>query len=199
MDPDMNIYDLEHVTTAHPLMSAQQLQGIYDRAWDIYYSPEHVKTLFRRAAAGPGKSIKLVAMILWFYGMVRYEKVHPLQAGAWRVKDHTQRRRGLARENPLLLYARRVWQIVNTYVPMILMYRRLLKVHAHISNDPAARDYMDIAITPVVEGAQLEDGLDLFNATQAARSSVAHTRESAKRVRNAGLASIEVVVTNSSA
>ena len=51
MDPDMNHYDVEHVTTAHPRMSARQWREIYDRAWHLYYSPEHVETLLRRALA----------------------------------------------------------------------------------------------------------------------------------------------------
>jgi hypothetical protein len=198
MDPDMNIYDLEHVTTGHPRMSAQELTDIYYRVWDLYYSPEHVKTLFRRAVAGPGKSIKLVAMILWFHGMVIHEKVHPLQAGVWRIKDRTQRRYGLAVENPLIFYPKRAWQILRTYTPLLLMYYRLRRVHDRIKRDPATRDYMDIAITPVVDGADTEEKLDLFNATEAARTSVARTRNTEKRVRNAGLASIDVVVTNSS-
>ena len=73
-----------------------------------------------------------------------------------------------------------------------------LAVHDRIKRDPATRDYMDIAITPVVDGADTEEKLDLFNATEAARTSVARTRNTEKRVRNAGLASIDVVVTNSS-
>ncbi|HLJ93323.1 MAG TPA: radical SAM protein, partial [Gemmataceae bacterium] len=51
MDPDMNRYDVEHVTTAHARMSAQEWRDIYDRAWHLYYSPEHVETLLRRARA----------------------------------------------------------------------------------------------------------------------------------------------------
>ena len=38
VDPDMNRYDVEHVTTAHPRMTTQEWQGIYDRAWHLYYS-----------------------------------------------------------------------------------------------------------------------------------------------------------------
>jgi hypothetical protein len=49
MDPDMNRYDAEHVTTRHPRMSAAEWQDIYRRAWHLYYSPEHIETL---AAAG---------------------------------------------------------------------------------------------------------------------------------------------------
>ena len=39
MDPDMNKYDLEHVCTGHPLMSAREWQDIYHRAWDAFYTP----------------------------------------------------------------------------------------------------------------------------------------------------------------
>jgi len=51
MESDLNNYDLEHVTARHPRMTADQWQGIYDRAWHLYYTPEHVATLLRRAKA----------------------------------------------------------------------------------------------------------------------------------------------------
>ena len=54
LETDMNNYDLEHVTTDHPRMSAAEWRGIYDRAWHLYYSPEHIATLLRRA--GPPAS-----------------------------------------------------------------------------------------------------------------------------------------------
>ena len=38
MDPDMNKYDLEHVTTGHPGMTASEWQEVYRQAWDLYYS-----------------------------------------------------------------------------------------------------------------------------------------------------------------
>ena len=52
MDPDLNRYDVEHVTMRHPRMSRQEWSDIYDRAWRLYYSPRHVETLLRRARAG---------------------------------------------------------------------------------------------------------------------------------------------------
>ena len=60
MDPDMNKYDLEHVTTGHPAMTARDWQGVYRQAWDLYYSAEHIETIFRRAKASgiPGGSAK---------------------------------------------------------------------------------------------------------------------------------------------
>ena len=51
MDPDLNKYDVEHVCTAHPRMSKQEWEAIYQEAWSLYYTPAHMKTLLRRAAA----------------------------------------------------------------------------------------------------------------------------------------------------
>ena len=51
MDSDLNNYDVEHVCTAHPRMSKQDWEAIYREAWSLYYTPEHMRTLLRRAAA----------------------------------------------------------------------------------------------------------------------------------------------------
>src|SRR5262249_59772812 len=40
MDPDMNRYDVEHVTTAHARMSAQEWRGDYHPARALYFHPE---------------------------------------------------------------------------------------------------------------------------------------------------------------
>ena len=47
MDPDMNKYDLEHVTQAHPQMSADAWYGAYMDAWTRYYSWEHIETMLK--------------------------------------------------------------------------------------------------------------------------------------------------------
>ena len=51
MDPDLNKYDVEHVCTSHSRMSDKDWQDIYYEAWLLYYTPEHMKTLLRRARA----------------------------------------------------------------------------------------------------------------------------------------------------
>ena len=43
MEPDLNKYDTEHVTTAHPLMSADEWRHAYSEAWQNYYEPTHVR------------------------------------------------------------------------------------------------------------------------------------------------------------
>ena len=174
MDPDMNRYDLEHVVTGHPLMSREQWQDIYDRAWDIYYSPEHVETLLRRAAATGIKPARLAGMIFDFYASYRYERVHPLQSGVYRRKVRTQRRHGLPLENPLLFYPRRLREVLATYVPALWYFVKLTRLRKRIQRDPAAARYTDRAIAPVDEAA--DETLEMYGVTEAARSAVASTR-----------------------
>ena len=54
MDPDLNKYDLNHRVTHHPRMSDDEWDEAYDEAWHAYYTPEHMETVIRRAAALPG-------------------------------------------------------------------------------------------------------------------------------------------------
>ena len=40
----MNNVRLVHVTAPHATMSDEEWSAIYRKAWDLYYSPEHVET-----------------------------------------------------------------------------------------------------------------------------------------------------------
>jgi len=146
MDPDMNRYDLEHVTTAHPRMSARQWQDIYDRAWHLYYSPEHVETLLRRARASGIKTGRMVWSVCCYYGSYRFEKVHPLQCGILRRKIRTTRRPGMPRENPLVFYARRLWEVVSTYTALASYYVWIERLRRRIERDPRGAAYTDAAL-----------------------------------------------------
>ena len=81
MDPDLNKYDLEHVSTSHPVMSTEQWEQVYRDAWTTYYSPEHFETVLRRAAATGINAGNMLFLPLWYYGCIALEKVHPLQGG----------------------------------------------------------------------------------------------------------------------
>jgi hypothetical protein len=146
MDPDMNRYDAEHVTTRHPRMSAAQWRDIYHRAWHLYYSPAHIETLLRRAHAGGPRVKRLAAMILLYYGSYRFENVHPLQCGVLRRKLRNSRRPGLPRENPLLFYPRRLWDMYCTYAAAGNFYLWLRRLRERIERDPNAASYTDQAL-----------------------------------------------------
>ena len=170
MDPDMNIYDLEHVCTGHPLMSKDEWQGIYRRAWDLYYSRDHVKTLMRRMVVSGNKPERIWAHVLQFAGCIRFEKVHPLQGGYLRRKLRRQRRSTLPMESPWVFYPRRVWEIASTYIPFAWFALSTWLVCRAIKNDPASRTYSDLALSPVEE-AEVEE-LEMFAHTEAAQAAV---------------------------
>jgi pyruvate-formate lyase-activating enzyme len=146
LDPDMNKYDLEHVTAHHPVMSDAQWQALYASAFDLYYSPEHIERLFRRAKASGIKPVRLVNHVLQFYFTFKQERVHPLQGGFFRRKRRRQRRSGLPRENPLLFYPRRLWEIVDTHVRLAAFYLFLHRIRKKVERD--ASPCRDPALLP---------------------------------------------------
>jgi radical SAM superfamily enzyme YgiQ (UPF0313 family) len=148
MDPDMNKYDLEHVTARHPLMTAAEWQEVYRRAWDLYYSDEHIETIFRRAKASGIKPVRLLNHVVQFHFTVAEERVHPLQGGYFRRKLRRQRRAGLPREAPLSFYPRRVCEVVGTQLRLARFYLRLHRIRRRVERD--REPYTDLALAPIV-------------------------------------------------
>lgn len=173
LDPDMNHYDLVHVTTPHPQMSNQELQAIYRRAWDAYYSPEHVETVLRRARNWGFDTRHMMLKLLSFYACIRFENVHPLEGGLFRRKNRRDRRPGMPRENPLRFYSRYVWEMADKYARFFWMAWRYRRIQRRVERDPTP--YTDLALTPVRDD-ELES-LALFTATAAARATAGQARQ----------------------
>jgi tRNA A37 methylthiotransferase MiaB len=151
LDPDMNIYDLEHVCTAHPKMSKAEWIGAYRDSWDSYYSFDHLETLMRRAAAFGRNPKRVMEIALEFYGCLKFERVHPLQGGFIRRKIRTQRRPGYAIEHPLLFHPRRAWEIASTYSRLFVYALRVWMLYKRIRKETqngAGLGYVDDAIRP---------------------------------------------------
>jgi radical SAM superfamily enzyme YgiQ (UPF0313 family) len=148
MDPDMNKYDLEHVLTAHPLMSQQQWEQIYRDAWKIYYTDAHVETVLRRGVASGLTPRKIVDALTVFSGATEIEGVHPLQFGFVRRKVRTQRRYGMPVENPIAFYARRAIEGPVTAWRWIRLARRYRAIMARVEADPASAAYTDESLQP---------------------------------------------------
>lgn len=153
MHQDLNRYDLEHVTTAHQRMTPDQWAEIYDRAWHLYYSPQHIVTMLHRAhATGCGTS-RLVTAILLYYGSYRFERVHPLQSGFLRRKVRSTRRSSFARGNPLVFLARRLWQTLATNMAIGLFMLNLTRMRHRVIRELGSRPYTDEALTLPEAGA----------------------------------------------
>ncbi len=178
MDADLNNYDAEHVCTAHARMSAQEWEAIYREAWTLYYTPEHMETLLRRAAATAVPVTSLLKLLIAFAAMVPLENLHPLQSGLLRLKHPSERRPGLPRESAWIFWPRFLFETVRKHTIFAGMIVRLVILKMSITRDPRARAYMDPALTPV--GDDNDVTLDLLTKTTGAGAAIAHIKKVAE-------------------
>ena len=172
MDPDLNNYDLEHVCTEHSRMSKEEFDAIYREAWSLYYTPEHMETLLRRAAATGVWMTSVVKLLISFSTAVRIENVHPLQSGILRLMHPSERRWGLPRESVWLFYSRFLWQTLVKAVKTARTILWVLSVKRRILRDPDYRNYTDRALTPGQDDDELK--LDLLTKTTGAKAAIDH-------------------------
>jgi hypothetical protein len=141
MDPDLNRYTGEKAVTRHANMSCQQWEASLWQSWRAFYSHTQIATLMRRCKAEGRSSVVLLGQIIRDGLNIHFDGVQPLEGGIFRRKCRTQRRPGMPRENPLVFYARRLWEFVSTYVPAFFYALRLIRLRRHIKyheKSPAA-------------------------------------------------------------
>jgi hypothetical protein len=89
--------------------------------------------------------VRLLNHILQFYFTFIQENVHPLQGGYFRRKLRRERRAGLPRENPLVFYPRRVWEVLDTHAKLAVFYFYLHRIRRRVERDSSP--YADLALT----------------------------------------------------
>jgi len=175
MDPDLNKYDLEHALTAHPKMSKAEWEKIYWDAWQLYYTPAHVETIFRRAKASGIDISRLMVMVLWFAASLRVERVHPLQGGILRFKNRHERRPELGTETVWKFYSDFAADFVRKHARMAREAWRIRSICSTVQRDPKNLAYTDLAMTPVTD--EDVENLAMFTHNQGARDAVVHARK----------------------
>ena len=135
IESDLNKFDSENATIKHPKMTQEEWEGIFRKAWDIYYSPKHVEKLLRRGSRDGISPSRLIWRILICQFAIKYENTHPFQCGAFRKKVRRQRRWGMPLENPLLFYSRRAWEIGKTILLLSIYAWRLERVKKSIKKN----------------------------------------------------------------
>ena len=175
MDADMNRYDAEHVVTAHPRMSRHEWQSVYRQAWDTYYTPEHLETLMRRAAATNTGLARMQSILLMFSSAVAIENVHPLQCGIFRLKFRKDRRANLQIEPVWVFYPKYLWEIVSKHTRLLQRWLLLRRITARVRKTSRSGVYTDLALTAVNDEAA--DMLELFTHTRSARTEVERIRK----------------------
>ena len=158
LDPDLNKYDLEHVTTAHARMSTAEWEKLYRDAWKAFYSLEHMESVIRRAVATGIDADNMMVLLLWFHYCIVFEKIDPLQGGYLRRKYRKDRRPSLPVESPFVFYPRYVGELLYKHVKIAQLAWRFHRFKKRLLRDPEARNYSDVALTPDQEDSaeQLE-------------------------------------------
>jgi radical SAM superfamily enzyme YgiQ (UPF0313 family) len=150
MDPDLNKYDLDHVTVAHSKMSKAEWERAYQLAWDTYYSWEHIETIVRRAVATGNSVGRIKTYVLYFKGYHPIEHVHPLEGGVLRLKSRHERRPNWPVEPAWLFYPRYFAETAVKAVRWATLAIRLEWLARKVSKDPQRHAYIDQALTPLV-------------------------------------------------
>jgi hypothetical protein len=150
MDPDLNKYDLHHITCQHPRMSQEDWAYAYRESWKRYYSYEHCERVMRRAASMRGFGSILFVMT-WFKASFELENCHPVESGLLRLKSRRDRRPTMPLEPVWVFYPKYVAEIVRKTVGWASIYLRLRMIYLRIKHDPKRYEYTDAAITPVTD------------------------------------------------
>src|SRR6185295_14275116 len=107
-----------------------------------YYTPAHMLTLLRRAAATGVPLGSLRRILESFSTSVPLENVHPLQGGVLRLRHPTERRDGMARESAWAFWPRFVWETLRKHAALATTMLWLRRKQRAIARDPDALAYM---------------------------------------------------------
>jgi hypothetical protein len=146
-------------------MSDQELLGIYRKAWQLYYSPQHVETVLRRARSWGYDPRDMMTKLLLFQAVPRLEGLHPLEGGLFRRKARRDRRPGMPIEGRFRFYTRFAWDLLSKHARFARMYWQYRRILRRVLRD--TRQHPDVAMAAV----QVSDmqSLELFSATRGAR------------------------------
>jgi hypothetical protein len=169
MDPDLNKYDLHHITCGHPRMSKEEWAYAYKESWKRYYSYDHCESVMRRAAALRSFGNVLITMT-WFKASFELENCHPVESGLLRLKSRLDRRPTLPVEPVWLFYPKYFAELARKTAGWISIYLKLRMIYLRVKHDPKRYEYSDLAITPVIDD-EIETH-EMFN-NDAARAYVA--------------------------
>jgi Radical SAM superfamily len=165
IDPDLNKYDLNHVTAPHAKMSRADWERAYHTAWETYYTMEHMETVLRRLMAKKASGSNAILLITWFMGAIHIEKIHPLESGLFRFKFRRDRRPGLPIEPIWKFYPTYVVESVAKLTRWVSLYFKLRRIYVRIKKDPRKLEYMDLAMSPVTDHDV--DDLEMFHTPSA--------------------------------
>jgi radical SAM superfamily enzyme YgiQ (UPF0313 family) len=151
MDPDLNKYDLHHLTAPHPRMSNEEWNHTYREVWRRYYSWDHCRTILRRGGAKKKHFGNVLFGIAWFKGCIEIEDIHPVEGGLLRRKVRRNRRSTMPIEPVWKFYPKYFTEAVVKTARWAWVYLRLRMIYLSVRRDPNRYAYTDLALTPVAD------------------------------------------------
>jgi len=139
------------VTTQHSTMTVEEWTQLYHDTWKEFYTPEHMETVLRRAAATGIPLDNMMALLLWFHFCIVYEKIDPLQGGYLRRKHRADRRPTLPKENWLRFWTGYGSDLAYKHWKMARLYSHFRMFVKRLKRDGDAKKYKDLALTPEPE------------------------------------------------
>src|SRR6185312_4509557 len=147
LDPDLNKYDLEHVTTRHSSMTTPEWEKLYRDTWKEFYTVEHMETVMRRARATGISTSNMMVLLVWFHFCIVYEHIDPLQGGFLRRKHRRDRRPTLPRESILSFYPKITVEAISKATKLARLAWRFHRFKKKLDKEPATKNYNDVALT----------------------------------------------------
>ena len=148
LDADFNRYTDEQPVSDHPLMSGEAWLQLYRDAWDWYYDDEQLERTLRRALEDGLPEREVLASLVLYYGLARFDGVHPLVGGLIRRKRRLQRRPGLPIEPLHRFLPRRLAETLRTQWGMIALSRKLRRMLRRLRREPGNDARRAVSSTP---------------------------------------------------
>lgn len=184
MGTDLNQFDSFHPVMTHPNMTDAEWFASYQQAWKTFYSLDTMRSILARASHRTYWG--LFKNFIW-YRAAMIESAHPMITGFLRLKDRTQRRRGLAVEGRLAHLRRRVPEVARQLREGVRLFFEMEELwlqtrHASRVGLPAPRGLSErlYAFVSGIGQAAIEQmqraGAQVERAADAAQRSLAEAR-----------------------
>ena len=134
-----------------------------------------MRTILRRSAAcNLGRPGTTLSTILWFYLMILFEGVHPLEGGAFRLKFRRDRRSACKSRIPWCSIRATDGETLKKVWRYLRVYRELKAILVETLAAPDRWTYSDIAIAP--PQADEFERLSLYHETTGGEAALARKR-----------------------
>lgn len=100
IDGDFTKFDSCHAVVKHPRMSREEWYAAYNKAWEKFYSADHLITALKRCKSREIR-LNLLRNYAWYRWSFATEHTHPMIAGFYRFRSFSDRRPSMRSESYL--------------------------------------------------------------------------------------------------